>query len=62
MKKIIVDEQKCIGCGLCVSIAAKTFTMNDSYKSIVMDNPTDKEEVIVDAVSSCPVAAISMKD
>ena len=59
MKKIIVDEQKCIGCGLCVSIAPKTFKMNDNYKSVVEADPADKEDVIDEAIASCPVAAIS---
>jgi ferredoxin len=62
MKKIIVDEQKCIGCGLCVSIAPKTFKMNDNYKSVIIENSTDKEDVVSEAIASCPVMAISLKD
>lgn len=59
MKKIVVDAQKCIGCGLCVSIAAKSFKMNDSFKCEALPDMTDKEEVIKDAISSCPTSAIS---
>ena len=62
MKKIIVDEKKCIGCGLCVSIASKTFKMNDNYKSVVIENSTDKEDVVDEAIVSCPVMAISKED
>lgn len=62
MKKITVDEQKCIGCSLCVSIASKTFKMNNNYKSIVIENPTDKEDVIDEAIASCPVLAITKED
>jgi ferredoxin len=58
MKKIIVDEQKCIGCGLCVSIAPKTFKMNDNYKSEVLKNSIDEEGLVAEAIASCPVTAI----
>ena len=57
-KKPVVDQNKCIGCGLCAIIAPGTFVMQDG-KSTVVDNPVDPPEKIQEAIESCPVSAIS---
>jgi len=71
MSKIIVDPAKCIGCGLCVSIAEEVFRMNDQGKSEAI--PEEERvspcavcgccdgigEKIKEAVESCPVKAIT---
>lgn len=62
MPKIIVDKVKCIGCGLCVSLAEKTFKMNDQGKSEVLPNPSDPEEKIKEAAEACPVEAIIINE
>ena len=51
-----VDQDKCIGCGACASLCPDGFEMGDDGKSHVK-NP--KAKCIGDAISSCPVAAIS---
>jgi ferredoxin len=54
-----VDKDKCIGCGLCVSLCPGVFAFDEEGKSRVK-NPSgvcDFEEVI----ESCPVEAISLK-
>lgn len=58
IKKPVVEADKCIGCGLCTSIAPGTFVMKGS-KSIVVDKPTDSDKIIQEAVESCPTGAIS---
>jgi len=58
--KIEVDDS-CIGCGTCVVVAPKTFKMNDEYKSVVIKNFSDSDDVIKEAESSCPVDAIKAK-
>ena len=60
--KVRVDQDTCIGCGTCVVVAPKTFEMGDEYKSVVMEDFSDSDEVIKDAESSCPVDAIKVKD
>ena len=53
---IKVNSEKCIGCGLCVSICPEVFEMNSEGKSKVKkqkDSPCVKE-----AIESCPVQAI----
>lgn len=58
MKKAIVDEVKCIGCGLCASIAAKAFKLNDKGKAEVLEPVGESEAKIQEARESCPVGAI----
>lgn len=61
-KKAIVDKNKCIGCGTCVALAPKSFKMDDDGKSVALDPAGDDETTIQNAVDSCPVGAISLKE
>jgi ferredoxin len=55
---IKVDKNKCIGCGLCVSMCPDVFKMDDEGKSVVISQ--DNKECAKEAVASCPVKAISI--
>lgn len=55
---IKVDNNKCIGCGLCVTMCPKVFKMNDDNKSEVISQ--DDRDCAVSAVSACPVKAITI--
>ena len=61
--KAHVDQDTCIGCGLCPSIAPSVFDMNDEGKAheIVEEVPTGDEDAAKEAESSCPVNAIECK-
>lgn len=61
MKKIIIDQNLCIGCGSCVSICPEVFELGDDSKSHIKKNADlDKnEQCIKESVSACPVQAIS---
>lgn len=59
MPKIKVDPKKCIGCGLCASIAEKSFKMNDDGKAETITPLGDDKAKIQEAIDSCPVLAIS---
>lgn len=59
--KIVVNKEKCIGCGLCVSLAEKTFKLSEEGKAMASLSK-DPLEKIKEAVSSCPVEAISIKE
>jgi len=63
-KKIVVDEEKCIGCSTCAALAPKSFKMNDNNKSEVINPPAggDDQKTIQAAIDSCPVAAISWQE
>jgi ferredoxin len=61
MKKIVIDQKKCIGCGTCNILAAKTFKIGKKGKAEVINQKGDSETNIKEAISSCPVQAISAK-
>lgn len=58
-KKIVVDQELCIGCGGCVSVAPTYFELNDEGKSAVIKqyDPAD-DALIKEAADACPVQAI----
>ena len=60
--KIIVDEDECIGDGLCCEEAPNTFEMNDDEKAVVKDGPHDDKDAIIEAASGCPTDAIKVID
>ena len=60
MVKIIVDQEKCIGCGACVAICPSQFELKDG-KAQVKKSDVKKITCEEEAVESCPVVAISVK-
>ncbi len=53
-----VDQDKCIGCGLCSGMCPETFVMNGDGKSEVIDpKATDCAK---EAAANCPVNAITV--
>ena len=54
-----VDEHTCIGCSYCASIARNTFFMEDDHgRARVFDQHGDSEDLIAEAIDSCPVNCI----
>ena len=60
MKKLIVDDSNCIGCGACVGIDNKHFDFNDSGLSSVISQDNLDDENLNQAIASCPVSAIRL--
>lgn len=59
MSKITIDETKCIGCGLCASIAPNSFKIDENEgKAELINPPGDDEATIQSAAESCPVQSI----
>lgn len=58
-KVVVVNEDTCIGCGLCVQLCPKVFAMQDSGKSHAANPTGDEEANIQAAIDACPVQAIS---
>ena len=56
---ITVNEDTCIGCGLCVNMAPTLFEMKNTKAVGIEDNVSaDLEELAREAQDSCPVEAI----
>ncbi len=58
MTQIKIDENKCIGCGACVASCPNCFEMKDN--KAVTKKVNCGEPCINEAVSGCPVSAISI--
>lgn len=56
--KAKVDQDLCVGCGLCVNIAPEVFSMSDDKAAVIAAVPADAEEKVKEAAESCPVEAI----
>lgn len=57
--KPVVDQELCIGCGLCASIAPDIFEMQDDGKAAAIVEETS-DDTAQEAADSCPTAAISL--
>jgi ferredoxin len=56
-KKLKVNKDACLGCGLCVSTYPEAFAFDDDGKATVVGEVAD--ESAEEAKSSCPAGAIS---
>jgi len=61
--KAEVDQDTCIGCGLCPSICEEVFELNDEGKAYAKqpDVPAELEDSAKEAEESCPVDAIKVE-
>jgi ferredoxin len=71
MSKIILEREKCIGCGSCAAICPKYFELKEDGKSSVIGGQrdekgndvleTEKIECAAAAAEACPVECIHIK-
>lgn len=72
MAKIILERQKCIGCGSCVAVCSKYWEMGDDGKTHLKNSKTDSktgnEELETEKIACaqeaadvCPVQCIHVK-
>jgi ferredoxin len=62
--KILVDRAKCTGLGICESLAADHFEVDDDGDLVVLkDTVSDQERSVIDeAIAGCPNVALSLSD
>ncbi len=62
-KGVYVDENICIGCKNCTHVAANTFYIEPDYgRARVFNQNGDTEELINEAIDTCPVNCIHWLD
>jgi ferredoxin len=62
-KGVYVDEITCIGCKHCAHVARNTFYIEPDYgRSRVIRQDADAQEVIQEAIDTCPVDCIHWVD
>ena len=58
---IKINKEKCIGCGVCVSICEKVFELRDDMKAYVKKGQEKaKDACVKEAIEGCPVQAITL--
>ena len=61
--KATVDEETCIGCGLCAETCPEVFEMDDDMARVkVNEVPEDLAETCREAAENCPVEAIQIEE
>jgi len=61
--KIVVDPEKCLGCGSCVALAGDYFAIDPKTgKSKVIKQPEGNTPEVDDAIASCPFGAITKEE
>jgi len=62
-RKVRVDEDTCIGCGTCEGICPEVFQVNEEEgKSQVINPEGGPEDLIQEAIDSCPMEAINWEE
>jgi ferredoxin len=62
-KGVYVDEATCIGCRFCAHVARNTFYIEPDYgRSRVIRQDGDSDELIQEAIDTCPVNCIHWVD
>ncbi len=61
-KKIVINEELCVGCGACASLCPEVFELQDDGKVKVINENGCKGCDCDLVVSSCPVGVIKIEE
>lgn len=61
--KVVLDQSKCTGLGICESLAPEFFEVNDDGSLLVLKHDISGDELqqVEDAVAGCPTEALFIK-
>ncbi len=62
MKKLLVNEDACIGCGSCVAVDPEHFDFNEDGLAKVVSSENLATNTVINAIGSCPTNAISIDE
>jgi ferredoxin len=61
--RVCIDEDECIGCGSCEEICPEVFKLNeDKEKAEVIKPEGGPEDLIQEAIDTCPVSCIHWEE
>jgi len=61
--RVYIDEDECIGCGSCEEICPEVFKLNEkTEKAEVIKPEGGPEDLIQEAIETCPVSCIHWKE
>ena len=62
-KRVYIDEEECIGCGTCEDLCEEVFKLNEETdKAEVIKPEGGPEDLIQEAIDSCPVECIHWEE
>lgn len=62
-RKILIDEEECIGCGTCEEICPEVFKLNEKTDKVeVINQEGAPEDKIEEAIEACPVECIHWEE
>ena len=62
-KKVIIDTDECIGCESCVELCPEVFEFDDeTEKAIVVKPEGGPEDLVQEAMDTCPVECIHWEE
>ena len=56
--KISLDQEKCIGCGVCCEVCPDVFSLGEEAGAAKVLRPESDELCVLEATQSCPVGCI----
>jgi ferredoxin len=60
--KVRVDKNKCLGCGMCISLCPAVFELKNGKSQVKSKADLEKyKDCIKEAAENCPVAAITIE-
>ncbi|MFA5392470.1 MAG: ferredoxin [Candidatus Paceibacterota bacterium] len=60
--KVKVDKNKCLGCGMCISLCPEVFELQNTKSKVKEKADLEKhKDCIKEAEENCPVQAIKME-
>lgn len=61
-KKLVIDQDLCTSCGVCVDLCPGVFQLNEDELAEVIDPTGASEEEIQEAIDQCPVVCIAWEE